>query len=262
MTVSDPVSTDRVLITCPACGASESADSTVIVDAPMIVCRECGGTWPAAPRRTKRRRNPALLPTSRPRPILIEAERRPFVAYSDGAEKAWIAKMEGDILPEEPQRRRLPSMAAGMAAVLLLAVFFGGREAAVAALPDLAGLYGAFGLPVNLDGLALEDVTAELTGEGADRRILVHGSVRNIGNVDRAIPPLTVAVYDSALTPSATHGFNSPADSLPAGGQASFLFTIESAPEKAAEVVVRFRRRGEVVQAAAGEWPETDSEAR
>ena len=90
MTASDPVAApDRVRITCPACGASESADAAVVAGGPLIVCRECGGTWPAAPRRTKRRTE---MVTGMGDPGVVEAARRPLVSYSGGPDKAWIAK--------------------------------------------------------------------------------------------------------------------------------------------------------------------------
>ncbi len=251
MTASDPVAPDRVLITCPACGASESTDAAVIADAPMIVCRECGGTWPAAPRRTKRRTPVAV---SAPNSALVEAERRPFVRYSDGSDKAWIAKMEGDILPETARRRRLPMLAAAVAAGFFLATFFAGREAAVATLPDLAGLYGALGLAVNLDGLAIEDVTAERTSTADGDRLVVQGSIRNVGSGERTVPPLVATVHDSAMIAAGSHFFDSPARKIPGDEAVAFLLEIDSPPQKAAEVVVRFRRRGEMALTAAGEW--------
>ena len=76
---------------------------------------------------------------------------------------------------------RLPLIAAGMAAALFLAAFFGGRQAAVAAIPDLAGLYAAVGLPVNLDGLAIEDVEAERAPTFAGFKLKVRATIRNIG---------------------------------------------------------------------------------
>ena len=97
---------DHVTIRCPACGASEMADPAVLADAPTIVCRNCGETWPIGQRRTRR---PAFSTTgthAHTGTALIEAERRPLVTFSDGAEKAWAAKIEGDILPE-PSRRPL-----------------------------------------------------------------------------------------------------------------------------------------------------------
>ena len=122
-------------------------------------------------------------------------EKRPLVTYSDNAEAGWKAKIEGDYWPEPPRPSRLPMMAAGMAAALFLAAFFGARQAAVAALPDLAGLYAAVGLPVNLDGLAIEAIGAERTPTFAGFKLKVHATVRNIGKSEEAIPPL--AAYSS-----------------------------------------------------------------
>lgn len=254
MAGSDITVSDRVLITCPACGASEAADPAAFAAAPMIVCRECGGTWPVAGRRTKGRRHGGLA-SMEPAPT-IEAERRPLVTFSEGSDKAWIAKMEGDRPAMEPERRRLPAVAAGMAAILVLAGFFGGREAAVAALPDLAGLYGAIGLPVNLDGFAIERVTAERLIVANGAQLTVRGTVRNLGGAERAVPPLVAVVHNAATVPSGSHGLVLPMMMLKAGSSAGFTFAIDALPENAAEVVVRFRRRGETVAAVAGAWEE------
>ena len=78
------------------------------------------------------------------------------------SEEATAAKMAGDYWPEPPRQSRIPMIAGAMAALLFLVAFFGAREAAVAALPDLAGLYRAIGLPVNLDGFAIEAVGADV----------------------------------------------------------------------------------------------------
>ena len=99
-----------------------------------------------------------------------------------------------------------------MAAALFLAAFFGARQAAVAAIPDLAGLYAAVGLPVNLDGLAIEDVGAERTPTFAGFKLKVHATVRNIGKSEgAAMPPLAAVLLDDRRTPSGTYGFDPPA---------------------------------------------------
>jgi hypothetical protein len=236
------VSTDRVLITCPACGAHESADAAVVAGSPMIVCRECGGTWPAAPARTKRRTELSRLAAPQPPvPALLEAERRPFVTYSDGPGKAWIMKMEGDILPEKPTHRRLPLIFGGVVAAAFLAAFFGGREAAVASLPDLAGLYATLRLPVNLDRFAIEGLTAERAAEG--ERLIVEGSIRNLGATERDVPPLAASFYDAAAVPAGWHSFDATPAKLRGGEVAKFRVEFDDVPARATEVAVRFSDR-------------------
>jgi hypothetical protein len=185
--------------------------------------------------------------------LLVEAERRPLVTYSDGADRAWARKMEGDILPETREPRRLPMVAASMAALFFLAAFFGGREAAVATVPDLAGLYAALGLPVNLEGLAIESVTAERTSSADGARLIVSGSIRNLGAAERTLPPLAAVIYDSAMVPAGARGFEPPSPRLGAGEETAFLLELDRVPGEAAEVAVRFGRPGENLPAVAKE---------
>jgi hypothetical protein len=241
---SDVAAFDHVMIQCPACGASEAADPAVLADAPMIVCRECGETWPVSPRRRARRR-PA--PEDDPPSHVIDAERRPLIAYSSGVGQAWAAKMEGDVLPVPPKHSRVPLIVAGLASALFLATFLAGREAAVAALPDLAGLYAAFGLPVNLDGVVIEAIEAERTAVGDVAQLIVEGAIRNVSRTPQPVPPLTLSFRDRAGKPAGWRGFDPPAQLIAAGEAAPFRLAIEDVPRQAADVVVRFRRPAERV---------------
>jgi hypothetical protein len=240
VTNADIAAVDPVLIRCPACGASEAADPAVLTDAPMIVCRNCGETWPAAPRRTPRR---SLVPvdTTARGGGLLEAERRPLVAYSDGADNAWAAKMAGDVDRAPSRRSRLPTIAAATAAFLFLAAFVLGRGGAVAALPDLAGLYAALGMSVNLDGLAIEDVSAERTDEG----LVARGIIRNPGSSDAAAAPLVAVLRDAGGALIGSQRFDSPARTIAAGEAARFELELPQTPDEAFDIVLRFGRPAE-----------------
>ena len=235
---------EPVVIRCPACGASEEADPGVLAEAPMIVCRECGETWPAEPPRVPRRALAALSPPA-PAPAapgggMLEAERRPLIGYSSGADTAWAAKVAGDLAPEPPRRSRLPINAAAFAALLFLAAFFGGREGAVAALPDLAGLYAALGLPVILDDLALEDVSAERIPAAAGARLVVRGAIRNSRTGSAAATPLLAVLLDGSGAVVATQAFDPPARAIAPGKAEPFVLELAESPPEAAEIVLRF----------------------
>jgi hypothetical protein len=234
---------NHVLITCPACATSETADAAVLADAPMIVCRNCGETWPVSGKRRKRDLSPAL--DEAPGAVsVIDAEKRPLIAYSDGGEKAWQAKIDGDILPEQPEPgSRVPGMIAMLAAVLFGAAFLGGREAAVAALPDLAGLYEAVGLAVNLDGLAIESVEARFSENGDT--VTVQGLIRNVSGIEQPARPLVVTFPDAGPMASESRDFNPPAASILPGEASPFTLELADPPPGARTVVVRFRRASE-----------------
>ncbi len=240
MLQSDRAYPEPVVIRCAACGASENADSHVVGGAPRIVCRNCGETWPTASKGKKRRMQARGKGAESGAGQLIDAERRPLISYSSGADKAWAAKVAGDHWPEPRGRSRLPTVAAAMAAALFMAGFFGGREAAVAALPDLAGLYSALRLPVNLDGLIIEELAGERSG--SDGRLSVRGVIRNVSATEKPVPPLAASVYDEAMTVAGWRGFDPPARMMAVGEAAPFELQLEGVPPQAGKVVVRFRR--------------------
>jgi hypothetical protein len=240
VTSADIAAADPVLIRCPACGASETADPAVLTDAPMIVCRNCGETWPAGPRRTTGR-SLVAVGSSAGRRRLLEAERRPLVAYSAGADDAWAAKMAGDVDVAPSRRSPLPTLAAATAAFLFLAAFVLGRAGAVAALPDLAGLYAALGMPVNLDGLAIEDLSAERTEEG----LVARGVIRNPGAGEAAAAPLVAVLRDSGGTLIGSRRFDPPIRMIAAGEAAPFEVELLQTPDNASELLLRFGRPAE-----------------
>lgn len=238
----------QVVVRCPGCGAAETVDAAALAGQSTIHCRECGETWPA-PASTANRRK-LVTRIERRAPVLV-AEKRTVVSYSEkGAENAWKSKIEGDYWPEPPRHSRLPMLAAAVASLFFFAAFLGGRQAAVAALPDLAGLYAAIGLPVNLDGFRITDVKAERVPALGGTRLIVHANVENIGSADRPIPALATLLYSEAAAPAGAYGFDAPERVVTAGETVALAMQLESAPKQAAEVVVRFRRRGE--QLAAG----------
>jgi hypothetical protein len=233
---------DNVVICCPACGASEAADTAIFSNDPMIVCRECGETWRSPPRRPKRLAASQTEQRRRAAPEFMDAERRPLVTYSGGTDAAWAAKIRSDALPERQRRLPVALSAGAIASVFFIAVFLGGREAAVTVLPDLAGLYAAIGLPVNLDGLAIEGVEAERAPAAEGTRLTVRGTIRNTGSVAQAVPALTASLYDGAKAPVGVRGFDPPPRMIRPGEAAPFMLALDRVPEAATEVVVRLRR--------------------
>jgi hypothetical protein len=192
------------------------------------------------------------LPRVASRPPILEAERKPLVTFSSSTDKGWAAKIEGDFWPEPPRRSRIPMLAAAMAASMFLAAFFGGREAAVAALPDLAGLYAAIGLPVTLDDLRIEDLAAERTESKNGTRLTVRGVIRNVSATEQPVPPLTANVLDSALAVVGWRSFDAPARVMAAGEAAPFLLELDAVPRQAGKVAIRFRRTAEARSAGEG----------
>jgi len=244
LTSLDLTPSAQVVVTCPACGAAELAEAGTPQEEDFIVCRECGETWPVGGEKANSRKA-GRRPPAAPKGQVLVAEKQAVVTYSNPAEAAWRGKMEGDYWPEPTRRSRLPMLAGAVTALFFLAAFFGGRHAAVAAIPDLAGLYAAIGLQVNLDNFAISGVKAERTPTFAGFKLRVTATIRNLGGDDATLPPLAAILYSEAGVPSGAYGFDAPQKEVKAGEELPLAMEFESAPKQAAEVVVRFRRRGE-----------------
>jgi hypothetical protein len=183
-------------------------------------------------------------------PPVIVAEKQPLITYTDPADSAWKAKIEGDRWPEPPRSNRLPMTIAAVASLIFLAAFFGARQAAVAALPDLGGLYAAIGMPVNLEGLAIEKTVAErkLTFDGA--RITLRATLRNLGPGTRTIPQL-VALVDDGVEPVASFRLDPPQKTIAGRSALPLVADLGVSPDEVKEVTVRFLRPGETPPDAA-----------
>jgi len=254
----------HVIITCAECGASEIAEAGVLAGAPTIVCANCGETWPvpgnpagaAAPETSDESAGEgasralslwsgaAEWPASRS----LEAMRQPFVTYGGAygpTERAWAAKIEADRDLPVVVPSRIPQFAAAIASAIFLCTLVVGRDAAVTAVPDLAGLYAAVGLPVNLDGFAIRGLEAERRGAGVAATLVVRGRIENVSHVARPVPPLVVGFRDGARTPTGARSFDPPPRDIAPGEAAPFEVTMLAVPDQVDEIVVRLRRTGE-----------------
>jgi hypothetical protein len=184
-------------------------------------------------------------------PPLLEAQRTP-IRYYGGVSKAWAAKIEGDVLPQDRSRSSLPSAVAVVAACLFIGVFFAGRQSAVGAAPDLARLYAAVGLPVNLARLEINGLAAERGADKARRQVVLRGTIRSLSNVEEAMPPLSARLYALDGSVAGLRNFQAPAPTIGAGDEMPFELELASVPEQAAEIVVRFRRPEEPVVVSDG----------
>ena len=245
--------TDLVILKCPSCGAAEPIEAAIMAEGTQIVvCRRCGETWQARSAENvaaglieKAEQTGRSLVWSDAR--LIDAVRRPLASYDTGSQDAWAARIAADRAPapvrSTPGRSFIVAVAA-VASTAFLAAFVAGRESAVAAVPDLAGLYETIGLPVNLQGLAINDLAGkrEMTGEGA--RLTVSGALVNLKDSDQPVPGLVVELRDAAHSPIRAIAIAPPVAHLAGLDSKAFRFVIDDVPKTAVGVAVRFAASG------------------
>ncbi|WP_092496502.1 DUF3426 domain-containing protein [Faunimonas pinastri] len=166
-----------------------------------------------------------------------------LVTYSDRGPDPWERKVAADRDPEPPRRgASVVAPLAGCLALAFIAAFVGFRGHVVRAVPSLAGLYAAAGMPVNLDGLDLRDVTSERSpGSGTDSGGLsLKASIVNPTRQSRDVPIMEIAVRDGAGKILGRTLAKPPVEKLGPGQSMPVVFRLAGAPDKASSVLVRF----------------------
>jgi predicted Zn finger-like uncharacterized protein len=143
------------------------------------------------------------------------------------------------------RRSGLPS-----AILILVAVnagFITWRMDIVRLLPQTAAIYAAIGLPVNLRGLAFEDIRMSRVEQDGVGVLVVEGSIVNVTNRVVEVPRLRVALRNEskreiyAWTAQPSRSILEPGDALP------FRSRLASPPADAREVQVRFFNKRDLV---------------
>ena len=150
-------------------------------------------------------------------------------------------------------RRSWPRPSGALAAVFAcLAALTGAvaaRETIVGALPRLAGLYGAVGLPVNLRGLRFDAVTSVTSEEPAGRVLAVSGTLTNIRAVRTPVPAMIVALKGPDGRDVYSWSASAPKAELAPGETVIFRTRLASPPDNALRTVIRFASAAETERA-------------
>jgi hypothetical protein len=137
-----------------------------------------------------------------------------------------------------------------MVIVFLLAVniaIVGWRSDVVRSMPQTASLFAAIGLPVNLRGLALTEVTTTKEGRDGVPVLLVQGTITNLTKQSHDVPRLRFAMRNASgaevysWTTLPTRSILGPGDSEP------FQTRLASPPADGRKVVVRFFNRNDAI---------------
>lgn len=242
-----PEADDRlVILRCPNCHSAEPIKAAAISEGvQVVICRQCGEGWAAKPQPEPVCRSDCE--DEQGRSLIwadartIDAVRRPLVVHGGNRPDPWSRRVEAD--HDVPERRMSPVL--GWLVVLIsglfLAGFFGARNEVVAAVPDLAGLYAAIGLPAHNGDLDIVNVTAKAESTGFETTFSIAGSVHNRSEKAMAVPDLKIEFLDrySRLVRSVPMAI--PVDSLAGGRRVDFRQSIRDFPRESVSVRVTFQ---------------------
>lgn len=148
-------------------------------------------------------------------------------------------------------RRRLWSLTRLQTAILALlvvdALIVGWRRDIVRALPQTASFYALIGLPVNLRGLVFDALTTSTEQHEGVPILVVEGAIVNRTSAVADVPRLKLAVRNAAKQEIYSWTTASPRATLAPYQAVGFRTRLASPPPEAADVVVRFVNRRDVV---------------
>jgi len=193
--------------------------------------------------------------------ITIPAAEAPPTAPADqdAAPATGDEKPSGDIesiaarrKPRSRARRKLPTSAGRIPVLILLlvgacAALIGWRTSIVRHVPQLASLYAAVGMPVNLRGLIFTDVKVSRDTHDGVQILLVEGNIVSVASKAVEVPRLRFAMRSEAgnevyaWTAMPSREVLAPGETLP------FRSRLASPPGEGRDVMVRFFTRLDAV---------------
>jgi predicted Zn finger-like uncharacterized protein len=222
-----------MLIVCPSCASEYTLDAAHVgAEGRTVRCAACRTTW----------RVTAVAEEAEEAPADEAVAEAPEPALAAAAETGRPAKARTARARTGPRApRQVPKRALAAAALLVLVGgALAGREAVVRRLPQAARLYAAIGLPVNLRGLALAEVTAYQTPGAEGGVLVVEGDVVNPTRRGVAVPGILVEVRDERDVPVYRWTAEAPRESLEPAESARFRARLAAPPAEGRRVLVRF----------------------
>jgi predicted Zn finger-like uncharacterized protein len=139
--------------------------------------------------------------------------------------------------------------AASIAAVLFLGLGASlvYRENVVSALPQSAKLYQLVGLPVNLRGVVIQNVTSRISLEQGNPELTVEGEITNVTRHTAKLSRLRFAIRSD--NGREIYSWKASADKpvLEPGESMKFRRKLSGPPEEGHDVLVRFEAKGDMV---------------
>jgi predicted Zn finger-like uncharacterized protein len=266
---------------CPSCAAGFEIDPAVLgLKGRTVRCASCKTKWfAAAPEpalaesanawtaETPSMPVPAVTAEDRADHEVLNASRIDTDASAIAAEDIAVVENAPALAPEaeeEPapavKRRKLvsppPAKArrarriplAFVAAVLFCALGAAvmGRHAVVRAAPEMASLYAAIGLPVNLRGLEFQNIRTKQEIQDGVTVLSIEGDVENVANRAVELPRVRLAVIGDNGNEIYSWTALLPRSILYPHERVPFKSRLASPPAEGKEIMVRFLTRGDL----------------
>ena len=243
-----------MLIVCKTCACSYHIPREILGEnGCRLRCFGCGEAWTVTPGASAIDNAPIVegQPTSPPSPqALWNGTGHRLAAISGQANVAWREEEESKPDPRGLFRFRRSGKGAG-AALAAIAIIAGAmaaaaeRAALVKAAPNTARLFAAVGLPVNLRGLALDNVHTSIFDLGDRRVLVVEGAIVNLRDSATEAPNIRIALRGVDKRELYVWTAPAPKSRLGPDEQVAFRTRLAAPPDGVSDVLVKFASVGD-----------------
>jgi predicted Zn finger-like uncharacterized protein len=249
-----------MILTCPSCRTRYQADSARFAPPGRNVrCAKCGQVWfqPPAEAQPQPELEQVLAPAALPEPVAAATSAAEAPAISEAVQSVEYRSSRSSsrtAAKSKPKllRLRMPGLShvAGWTALAVIVTGIGWagvqyRKPIASLWPQSASLYAALGMPVNVRGMALVNVSYQQDFEDGQPVLSVSGKVVNISDRELAVPELRAVLTDDSMHELYHWTFDVGVPTLKAGGESSFITRLSSPPAEARNINIRFADSGE-----------------
>ncbi len=243
-----------MLIVCKTCASTYHIPREILGESGCrLRCVGCGEAWAVTP-------GPIGIDNG---PV-VEGERAPMPTLapprSGAGHRAAAFGVQGRAasLTEKAARKartavfriRRTGQRAGVIFVAALVIggayaVVAGRVSIVKAVPNSARIFAAVGWPVNLRGLALDNVRTNIFDLGDKKVLVVEGAVRNLRDGETEAPNMRIALRGADKRELYVWTAPAPKSTLGPNEQVTFRTRLAAPPEGVNDVLVRFAAVGD-----------------
>jgi predicted Zn finger-like uncharacterized protein len=243
-----------MLIVCKTCASSYHIPREILGEnGCRLRCVGCGEAWTVTPRAAAADGAP-IVEGQRMATLSVQApwngaERRPG-PFSGEANGVWPEEEEPKPAPGGPFgfRGNKSGGGAAIAAILIVAgamAVAGERAAIVRLVPNTARLFAAVGLPVNLRGLALDNVRTNIFDLGDRRVLVIEGAIVNLRDSATEAPNIRIALRGADKRELYAWTAPAPKSRLEPDEQVAFRTRLAAPPDGVSDVLVKFASVGD-----------------
>jgi predicted Zn finger-like uncharacterized protein len=240
-----------MILTCPSCGTRYQTDRARFTEpGGNVRCAKCGHVWFHA--LTDVEHEAESEPELEAPPVAEDSPAFRAGAFApDPVEKAYVppAAAASEAARARPLGARLATAAGWLGLALFVAILAWAvvtyRQTIAELWPRTSSFYAAIGMPVNVRGLAFQDVAYTQESEEGQVVLSITGKVVNVTARELAVPEVHVTLSDIDKHELYHWNFDVGVSALKPGETKDFVTRLNSPPEAARSVDIRFVQRDE-----------------